>query len=252
MPAFVYWLAGHAGRQRQPRRPDGRHDRRLHHAPEPALLPARSAARHPGRDPGLARAVRPDLRVPRDGPRDRRCARRRRDDHGSTTLGRVRFNDVSFHYPTAAVPSQRAHDAVARDRDDESARRSGVGGRGRARGGAPSWPSLDETSAPAMAPNVRAATACGEARRATTTRPPAWPASTCRSSRSSRRSGSSTSTSWPNPASWSRWSVPRARARRRPRTSSRGSTTSIRARSRSTTSMSARSSSPRSARSSGP
>jgi ATP-binding cassette subfamily B protein len=33
------------------------------------------------------------------------------------TRGRVRFRDVSFQYPTAAVPSQRAHDAVARGRD---------------------------------------------------------------------------------------------------------------------------------------
>src|SRR6476646_183440 len=30
----------------------------------------------------------------------------------ATTAGRVRFRDVSFKYPTAAVPSQRAHDAV--------------------------------------------------------------------------------------------------------------------------------------------
>ncbi|OGO52162.1 MAG: ABC transporter [Chloroflexi bacterium RBG_16_69_14] len=43
--------------------------------------------------------------------------------HPATTMGRVRFHDVSFQYPTEAVPSQRAHDAVARghghDRDDE-------------------------------------------------------------------------------------------------------------------------------------
>ncbi len=30
----------------------------------------------------------------------------------ATTAGRVRFRDVSFKYPTAAVPSQKAHDAV--------------------------------------------------------------------------------------------------------------------------------------------
>ncbi len=34
--------------------------------------------------------------------------------HPATTRGKVRFRDVSFQYPTAAVPSQRAHDAVAR------------------------------------------------------------------------------------------------------------------------------------------
>ncbi|HEV7603396.1 MAG TPA: ABC transporter transmembrane domain-containing protein, partial [Candidatus Limnocylindrales bacterium] len=32
---------------------------------------------------------------------------------GSTTRGKVRFNDVSFHYPTEAVPSARAHEAAA-------------------------------------------------------------------------------------------------------------------------------------------
>ena len=32
----------------------------------------------------------------------------------TSTRGKVRFRDVSFQYPTAAVPSQRAHDALAR------------------------------------------------------------------------------------------------------------------------------------------
>ncbi len=39
--------------------------------------------------------------------------------HPATTRGKVRFRDVSFQYPTAAVPSQRAHDAVARGLDGE-------------------------------------------------------------------------------------------------------------------------------------
>ena len=39
---------------------------------------------------------------------------------GSTMRGKVRFNDVSFHYPTAAVPSHLAHAAV-NDRDEETA-----------------------------------------------------------------------------------------------------------------------------------
>jgi ATP-binding cassette subfamily B protein len=34
--------------------------------------------------------------------------------HPATTRGRVRFRDVSFHYPTEPVPSERAHEAVAR------------------------------------------------------------------------------------------------------------------------------------------
>jgi ATP-binding cassette subfamily B protein len=40
----------------------------------------------------------------------------------ATTAGRVRFHDVSFRYPTAAVPSQRAHDALARGHDHEEER----------------------------------------------------------------------------------------------------------------------------------
>jgi len=39
--------------------------------------------------------------------------------HPATTRGRVRFHDVSFAYPTEAVPSQRAHDAVARGHDHD-------------------------------------------------------------------------------------------------------------------------------------
>ena len=78
MPAFVYWLAGTLADQRRPDAPTDRRHRRVHDAPEPAVLPARPAAQRPGRDPGLARPVRPDLRVPRDGPRDRRRARRGR------------------------------------------------------------------------------------------------------------------------------------------------------------------------------
>jgi len=37
--------------------------------------------------------------------------------HPATTHGRVRFRDVSFAYPTEAVPSQRAHDAIAVGQD---------------------------------------------------------------------------------------------------------------------------------------
>ena len=157
---------------------------------------------------------------------------------GSTMRGKVRFNDVSFHYPTAAVPSQQAHAAV-NDRDGETAE-SGAVGRGR-RGGAPIG-----VVAAAAGDGTR-----GRRRwrgRGRAARPRAWPASRCRRSRSSRRSGSRASISWRNPGSWWPWSVPQARARPRPPTSSRASTTSTRARSRSTTSMSAGSSSPRSAR----
>ena len=57
--------------------------------------------------------------------------------------GQVRFRDVSFHYPTAAVPSHLAHAAV-NDRDEQTAdpeqwsrpsrRGAPIGGRGGGRG----------------------------------------------------------------------------------------------------------------------
>ena len=91
-PAFVYWLAGGARPERRPDGPDGRRHRRLHDPPEPALLPARLAAQRPGRDPGRARPVRPDLRVPRHRSGDRRRARggrpRSRDRPGPGPLPR--------------------------------------------------------------------------------------------------------------------------------------------------------------------
>ncbi len=52
--------------------------------------------------------------------------------HPATTRGKVRFHDVSFSYPTEAVPSQRAHEAVARGHDHDQAGRAGVGARCRA------------------------------------------------------------------------------------------------------------------------
>ena len=74
-PAFVYWLAGYLADPGRPVGADDRRHRRVHDPPVAPLLPARPAAQRPGRDPGRARPVRPDLRVPRDGPRDRRRAR---------------------------------------------------------------------------------------------------------------------------------------------------------------------------------
>ena len=74
-PGVRLLAGGDAGDERRPDRADGRPDRGLHDPPEPALLPARLAAQRPGRDPGLAGAVRPDLRVPRPRPGDPRRAR---------------------------------------------------------------------------------------------------------------------------------------------------------------------------------
>ena len=80
MPALVYLFAGLA-----PGRGVDRHDRRLHHAADAALLPRPVAAQRRRRHPDLDRAVRPRLRVPRPatstsspGTRDARatCAAR--------------------------------------------------------------------------------------------------------------------------------------------------------------------------------
>ena len=90
MPAAVYWLGGTVFSQLDL----DRDDRRLHHAAGAALLPGRLAARRRPRHPDLARALRPDLRVPRHARRHRRArepgrGRRRRATSSSTASGSV-------------------------------------------------------------------------------------------------------------------------------------------------------------------
>ena len=88
MPAAVYWFGGLA----LARGSDRDHDpdaRRLHDAADAALLPGRLAARRRPRRADLARAFRPDLRVPRPAGRHRgeagRARRRRRPATSSST-----------------------------------------------------------------------------------------------------------------------------------------------------------------------
>ena len=147
-------------------------------------------------------------------------------DH-ATVRGRVRFRDVSFSYPTTVVPSSRAHDLAAVEVADRAAVLEAVAIAGEAE--------FDRSSSrpTASTPKPRTRSTAPQ------TRPP----------RPSHHSGSMASASSPSRASWSRWSVRPGRARRQPPTSSRGCTTSTAAPSRSTTSTSARSPSPRSARS---
>ena len=163
---------GHAGRQRSTRRPDGRRHRGVHDAPEPAVLPARPAAQRPGRDPGLARAVRPDLRVPRPRPRDRRRARR-----GGARAGR-----------RSAAPSRsRAWRSTTRPSRGPPGRRSGTSpaadrprGEPGSRGGRWSTRRRRSRTAPvpeAAEPEVAEAAAGGRARR------PRSASRTCRSRR---------------------------------------------------------------------
>ncbi len=96
----------------------------------------------------------------------------------ATTRGRVRFRDVSFQYPTAAVPSQRAHEALARADDID-----------------PEWAAEHPDEAVAIdaaaPPSTRSAPPA--------TRPPTTPPPNPRPSPPSR-SASSTSTSRPSPA----------------------------------------------------
>ena len=74
--------------------------RRVHDAADAALLPGRLAARRRPRRADVARALRPDLRVPRPAGRHRGARRRARR---STTAGDVVFDGVWFRYGDGAL-----------------------------------------------------------------------------------------------------------------------------------------------------
>ena len=103
-------LPDHPGR---PVGADDRRHRRLHDAPVAAVLPARPAAQRAGRGPGRAGPLRPHLRVPRDGSRDRRRAGRRGRSTGRPCAARSASATSRFHYPTAAVPPSGPTSAAA-------------------------------------------------------------------------------------------------------------------------------------------
>ena len=89
----------------------GGHDRRVHHAADPAAVPdGQPAAGLAGRA-DLARAVRADLRLPRPGAAHRRRARRPGARRRPSPVG-VEFEHVWFAYPSA-----RASDAGGAVRD---------------------------------------------------------------------------------------------------------------------------------------
>ena len=128
-------LAGHPGR---PDRADDRRHRRVHDAPEPAVLPARPAAQRAGRDPGRAGAVRPDLRVPRAGPGDRRragCGRARPAQPCAARSGSATCPSATR--PRPCRPSGRATASARQDgrRPEEQVERRGRCRVGRRRGG---------------------------------------------------------------------------------------------------------------------
>ncbi len=112
-PAFVYWPGGlprGAGRSFGTDRGD---DRRVHHAPEPAVLPDGPAAERPGRDPGHRSRCSTgssststwSLRSATD-PTQWRSIRTR-------VAGRVAFRDVSFRYPATPVLAAAGADGRA-------------------------------------------------------------------------------------------------------------------------------------------
>ena len=119
-------LLGDAGRRllvrrRQPRRRD-RDDRRVHDAADTALLPGRLAARRAARRADLARALRPDLRVPRPADRHRGeagCARER-----SGRRRRVRPRVVRLRRGHLDARGRDLH--RARGDDDGARRRDGL------------------------------------------------------------------------------------------------------------------------------
>ena len=114
MPALVYLfaglsIAGGVGLDHD------RHGRRLHDAADAAAVPDRLAAERRHRHPDVARAVRPDLRVPRPARRDRRARGPRRARGGSerrSVRGEVRFDDVAFRYEEDGAPTLDGVDLV--------------------------------------------------------------------------------------------------------------------------------------------
>ena len=116
MPAAVYWVGGLliVNGSTRDLDPDAG---RVHDPADAALLPGRLAARSRPRRPDLARALRPDLRVPRPADRHRGEARRARGGHGRRRRLRPRL-----------VPLRRGLDAAGRlfhgaARDDDRAGR---------------------------------------------------------------------------------------------------------------------------------
>ena len=230
MPAFVYWLAGTLAIQRRPDAPTVGDDRRLHDAPVRLFFPLGQLLNvqveiqgalalfdrifeYLEMEPEIVDAPDAVDARPRDGPGQA---------SGSATFASGTRRRRS--------PRPGRHEAVARTRP--IARRVRGGG-----DGASPQPQVDDAGPRGVRGRgdraaVRPPEIAGSIEIAPAVRP--GRASTSRRSR----------------ASWSRWSVRRARARRRRPTSSRGCTTSTPARSRSTASTSAGSSSRRSARSS--
>ena len=117
-PAFVYWLAGHAGGQRRPRRPDGRR-RSSRSRRSRAGCSSRSASCSTSRSRSRARwpcstgSSSTSRWIPRSSTRPTRSRSTRR-----RSVARSAFRDVSFRYPTAAGAAagrRSTRPATARD-----------------------------------------------------------------------------------------------------------------------------------------
>ena len=144
LPSCPPRCTGSAGSRSRAARGDRRRDaRRVHHAADAAVLPGRLAARRRRRRADVARALRPDLRVPRPADRHRREAgrgrarRRRRRRRRSTTSGSATattwtLEDVDVHGPAGHDDRARRRDRRGQD-DARLPRRAALRRRARAR-----------------------------------------------------------------------------------------------------------------------
>ena len=246
-PAFVYWLAGDARDQNgDPTAPTIGEIVAFTTLQSRLFFPLGAAAQRPGRDPGLARAVRPDLRVPRAGARDRRRAGCR----SPSTRRRSRARSASATSRSATRRRRRPPssgtdelDAGADEPEDDDGGREPIATTSRRPASRCSRPGRRPTppGSPSRLGRVgRPARGARGGRRRTAGRPAGRLAP-----RRSRLEGIDFEAA--ARASSSRSSARPARARPRRPTSSRACTTSTPARSRSTATTSARSPSSRSA-----
>ena len=194
MPAAIYWFGGlavhNAGPDRLVRR--RRHARRVHDAADAALRADREPALDLRRRPELARALRPDLRVPRPAGRHRAGHADARDASSGDVRHRGRL--VPLRRRALRARGDRRHDPARARRRRSSARpaparrRSATSSRGsttRRRAGSRSTAS---TSATSPSSRSRPTSASSRRRPTSSTRPSARTSASRSRTRPTRRS----------------------------------------------------------------